>query len=180
MTRSRSRPQDTDAAGPCGGLEGNGQGSASPLRLGPLRDNLGYLSRALRSVGLKTSGAYVSDLGFLAGQMVMLGLIAANDRITQNELAGAMLMKKSQVTHLIHDLVARGLVTREEHATDRRFNALRLTSAGVQTWQRTQMRIDAHSAHMFSPLAPAERAQMATLLRKLLAHHLQESGIDFS
>lgn len=149
------------------------------LRLGPLRDNLGYLTRVMRNVSVQTSGQHVADLGHVTGQITLLGLIAANEGVTQNELARAILMSKSQVTGLIQDLVARGLVAREEHGGDRRFNTLALTAEGGKAWKKALARISRHSDELMAPLEPAERAELARLLRKLLASSLPDADIDF-
>lgn len=149
------------------------------LRLGALRDNLGYLSRVLRNVNVQSSGRHVKELGFLTGQITLLGLIAANEGVTQNELARAILMSKSQVTGLIQDLVARGLVAREEHGDDRRFNTLALTAEGTKAWKKALARITRHSDEIQTPLDAAERAELARLMRKLLAANLPDADIDF-
>ena len=139
------------------------------LKLGALENNLGYLSRMVRNVALQSSGDYVDELGFATGQITMLGLISANSGVSQNVLAQAMLMRKSQVTGLIQDLVARGYVTRGDHDADRRINTLRLTESGQQVWRSARARIDRHSASMLSGLEEAEQQELTRLLRKLLA-----------
>ncbi|MEK8052741.1 MarR family winged helix-turn-helix transcriptional regulator [Ideonella sp. DXS22W] len=149
------------------------------LKLGPLRDNLGYLTRVLRNVTQQSSARHVDDLGHATGQITMLGLIAANEGVSQNELAGAMLMRKSQVTSLIQDLVERGLVQRAEQGGDRRYNALTLTPPGQQAWKRARDRIHQHSDELLGALSPDEREQLTALVRKLLAAHLQDAEIDF-
>jgi DNA-binding MarR family transcriptional regulator len=149
------------------------------LKLGALENNLGYLSRMVRNVALQSSGDYVDELGFATGQITMLGLISANSGVSQNVLAQAMLMRKSQVTGLIQDLVARGYVTRGDHDADRRINTLRLTESGQQVWRSAKARIDRHSASMLSGLEEAEQQELTRLLRKLLAAHMDDVQIDF-
>ena len=154
-------------------------GTSRRLQLGPLRDNLGYLSRAMRTVAQQSAGDYVDELGFAAGQLTLVGLIAVNEGVTQAELARVMLIRKSQVTKLIQDLVARDLVSREEHGADRRYNTLALTEAGALIWRRAQDRIAAHSEMLLSVLDAPEREQLLQLLRKMLAAHLQHVDVDF-
>lgn len=149
------------------------------IKLGMLRDNLGYLSRMMRNVTSQSSSDYVDDLGYATGQITLLGLIAANDGIAQNDLARALLMRKSQVTGLIHDLVERGLVTRSEKGSDRRFNSLSLTKAGTQAWRQARDRITKHSDGLLAGLEPAEREELARLLRKLLAARLSDGDLEF-
>lgn len=149
------------------------------LKLGILRENLGYLSRLTRSVVMQSSAEFVDDLGYATGQITLLGLIAANDGVSQNDLARALLMRKSQVTGLLHDLVERGLVTRTEMGSDRRFNKMSLTKAGAQAWRQARDRITRHSDTVLKGLEAAEREQLARLLRKLLAANLADGDLEF-
>lgn len=149
------------------------------LKLGVLQDNMGYLSRLARNVVRHKSAEFTEGLGFATGQITILGLIAANEGVSQNDLARALLMRKSQVTGLIQDLVARGLVDRVEHGQDRRFNALALTRSGQQEWRRARDRISKHSDSVLTALSPDEAAELARLLRKLIAANLPDCDLDF-
>ena len=149
------------------------------LKLGILRENLGYLTRITRSVVTQSSGEFVDDLGYATGQITLLGLIAANDGVSQNDLARALLMRKSQVTGLIHDLVERGLVTRTEMGSDRRFNAMALTKAGALAWRQARDRITRHSNTVLKGLDAGEREQLMQLMRKVIAANLADGDLDF-
>lgn len=149
------------------------------LKLGILRGNIGYLTRVVRNVVRHSSGAFVGELGFVTGQITLLGLIAANEGVSQNDLAAALLMRKSQVTGLIQDLVERDYVIRVEMGTDRRFNALSLTRSGKQVWRRARERITCHSDSVVEALDPAERDELTRLLCKVIAHNLKDGEVDF-
>ena len=150
------------------------------LKLGALEHNIGYLTRVARSAVRQSSREFVADLGFVTGQITLLGLIAANDGVSQNDLANALLIRKSQVTGLIQDLVARGLVSRVEIAADRRFNALSLTKSGAQAWRRARERITRHSDSVVKGLTEAERTELSRLLRKVIAASIPDADIDFA
>jgi len=141
---------------------------------------MGYLSRAMRSVSEQSAEPFIGELDLAAGQLTMLGLIAANEGVTQNEIARVMLMRKSQVTKLIQDLVVRDLVAREEHGADRRYLNLKLKPGGTQLWQRAQQRIASHSEMLLDVLDEPDRQELVRLLRKMLASHLSDVGIDFN
>lgn len=149
------------------------------LKLGMLRHNMGYLTRLARNAVRQSSGDFVGDLGYATGQVTLLGLIAANRGVTQNDLARALLMRKSQVTGLIQDLVARGLVSRVEMGQDRRFNTLSLTKAGTQAWRQARQRITGHSDSVLQGLTPEERAELSRLLRKVIASNMPDADIEF-
>ena len=108
----------------------------------------------------------------------MLGLIQANDGMSQNDLSRALLMRKSQVTGMIQDLVARGYVKRIELGADRRYNALSLTKSGAQIWLAVRDRITQHNEAMLSELTVAERKKLLELLRKMVSSNLQDSDFE--
>lgn len=148
------------------------------LKLGALRDNMGFLSRVLRNMAVQSAEAYVGELNLAAGQLTMLGLIHANEGVEQNEIARVMLMRKSQVTTLIQDLVSRGWVTREEHGADRRYLKLGLTAEGEALWQRASKLVTTHSEMLLGVLDEPERKELVRLVKKMLASHLSDVGID--
>lgn len=153
--------------------------NGSRVKLGVLQHNIGYLSRLARSVVRHRSTEFVGGLGFATGQVTLLGLIAANDGISQNDLARALLIRKSQVTALIQDLVARGLVSRVEQGQDRRFNSLSLTKTGTQEWRRARERMAKHSDSVLSTLTAEESAELTRLLRKVISANLPDCDLDF-
>ncbi len=156
-----------------------GESTKRRLKLGALQHNMGYLTRLARNAVRQSSGDFVGDLGFATGQITLLGLIAANDGVSQNDLARALLMRKSQVTGLIQDLVARGLVSRVEMGLDRRFNALSLTKTGAQAWRRARERVSRHSDTVLQVLAEDERVELSRLLRKVIAANVPDADIEF-
>lgn len=149
------------------------------MKLGVLQHNMGYLTRLARNAVRQNSDAFVGELGFATGQITLLGLIAANKGVTQNDLARALLMRKSQVTGLIQDLVARGLVSRVEMGLDRRFNVLTLTRSGAQAWRQARQRITGHSESVLQCLTLDERAELSRLLRKVIAANMPDADIEF-
>jgi DNA-binding MarR family transcriptional regulator len=149
------------------------------LKLGTLRGNIGYLTRVVRNVVRHSSSAFVGELGLATGQITLLGLIAANEGVSQNDLASAMLMRKSQVTGLIQDLVERDYVARVDMGADRRFNALSLTQSGKQVWRRARACITSHSDSVVEALNLSERDELMRLLCKVIAHNFKNGEVDF-
>ena len=142
------------------------------LHLGALEDNISYLTRALRSVLQQSAEGYVGPLGLLPGEITVLSLVAANEGMSQNDLARALVVKKSQVTGLVRGLVERGHLACVESPTDRRYNALSLTPAGRGVWKQAQQALKKHNQAMLKALAAEERTELTRLLRKLLAAHI--------
>lgn len=86
----------------------------------------------------------------------------------QADLARRMRIAPRSATEVIDALCERGLIAREPSASDRRATSLVITDAGTDLLARLAR---AHPAdEVFAALAPAEREQLAELLRKVLAH----------
>lgn len=153
--------------------------TSAKVKIGSLNKNLSYLSRLVRIVTMQSGSSFFENFDFASGQKTMLYLISVNKDITQNELASALIMKKSQMTNLIADLVERKLVIRESQEDDRRFNTLRLTAKGKFICVKLESQMKMHGDHLSSPLSHQEMTQLTALLSKLLKSHLSESGIDF-
>lgn len=144
------------------------------LQPGILEDNISYLTRVVRSVAQQSTADHLGKFDLLGGQLTAMALIAANEGVSQNDLAQAMQMTKSQMTVLVQDLVVREIIDRTPSATDRRYNALTLAPKGARLWKRVREGLVAHSDGVLSVLAPGERRELVRLLQKLAAAHLGE------
>ena len=149
------------------------------LDLGVLGNNFGYLTRVARNLTQHRSGEFIDDLGFIRGQISLLGLIHANDGVSQNDLSRFLLMRKSQVTGMVQDLVARGYVKRIELGEDRRYKALSLTKSGTKAWLKASERIMQHSDTMLNSLTVAERKKLLDLLLKMVTSTIQDPDFEF-
>ncbi|MFD1912174.1 MarR family winged helix-turn-helix transcriptional regulator [Halodurantibacterium flavum] len=148
--------------------------------LGPLRENLPFLTRALRAYIRAENADFYQALDAEQGEIVVLSVIKLNPGMSQNELADALVFKKSAVTKLVKDLEARGLVERTKSATDKRFNALQLTDPGEQRYQRISTLIAAQNAALLEPFSETEREALFTYLNRLYVHlgqrHMLRTG----
>ena len=149
------------------------------LNPGVLQDNISYLTRVVRIVIQQATPEHLGDFELIGGQLTALALIAANDGVSQNDLARAMLMKKSLVTSLLLDLVMRCFVGRSASSADRRFNALSLTPQCATLWKKASDGMVQHSDTVLSSLTSVERKELRRLLQKLIATHLdaQEAAL---
>jgi len=71
----------------------------------------------------------------------------------------------------LNDLAARGLVRRSPDPGDRRRNAVRITPAGRAHLDRLEELLAGVQARLLAPLSPAERAELARLLTRVVDHH---------
>ena len=111
------------------------------MQLGPLRESLPFLTRALRAHIRGENAVFFSDFDALQGEIVVICLIGENPGASQNDIASTLVFKKSAVTKLIKSLEDRGLVRREKVAADKRYNALTLTAAGRAKHKRILRRM---------------------------------------
>ncbi len=156
------------------------QAVQSGVVLGPLRENLPFLTRALRAYIRAENAEFYAALGAEQGEIVVLSVIGLNPGMSQNDLAATLVFKKSAITKLVKDLEAKGLIERVRGETDKRFNALHLTDGGRARYERINELISAQNAALLEPFSEQERTQMFTLLNRLYAHlrqrQLQRTG----
>ncbi|WP_018786070.1 MarR family winged helix-turn-helix transcriptional regulator [Micromonospora sp. CNB394] len=92
-------------------------------------------------------------------------------RLRLSELADRMLWSRSRLSHHISRMQQRGLVTREECATDGRGSVVVLTPAGRQA---VEAAAPGHAAavrrHLIDRLTPAEVAALGTLSQRVIDH----------
>ncbi|WP_052711445.1 MarR family winged helix-turn-helix transcriptional regulator [Elstera litoralis] len=111
------------------------------------------------------------DLGPV--QFTILTLIDANPGCTQNIIAKAISIKRTNFVALLDGLEAQGLAERRPSPTDRRSHALYLTHAGQTMLADLKPRIIAHEQKFAAIMSSAE----ADLLRDLLVR-LRRVGAD--
>jgi DNA-binding MarR family transcriptional regulator len=102
--------------------------------------------------------------GLTVGQFDVLAHIGAAEGSTQQQVADALLVTKSNVCQLLDRMERTGLVERQQHG---RMNHVYLTDEGRRLYQRV---VPAHerqiAAHLAS-LSPEEQAAMLGLLRNV-------------
>ena len=107
--------------------------------------------------------------GLTIPQFDVLANLGMSDGITQQELAGRLLVTKGNVCGVLDRMESAGLVQRRADPRDRRANRLHLTERG-----RAALR-DAFPAHLgviqecLAPLSTREQAALRQLLRRVEA-----------
>ncbi|WP_421951984.1 MarR family winged helix-turn-helix transcriptional regulator [Pelagibacterium sp.] len=146
------------------------QSQPAGVNLGTLRENLPFLTRALRAYIRVENADFFADFETEQGEIAVISLIGLNPGISQNEVAATLVLKKSAVTKVIKGLEDRGLVQREKVETDKRFNALTLTSEGQDKYGRINARMSEQHDTLLAPFEMEERAQLFGLLNRLHQH----------
>jgi DNA-binding MarR family transcriptional regulator len=106
---------------------------------------------------------------------LLFPLLDAGDALGLRELARAAGVSAPTATRMVDGLEARGLVTRERSAEDRRAVRLALTEAGADAVRERRALLLARRRALFDRLAPAERRAAAKVLERLAAAY---EGVD--
>ncbi len=163
-------------------VDGTQEGRQEGVVLGPLRENLPFLTRALRAYIRAENADFFADFAAEQGEIAILSVIGLNPGISQNDLAATLVFKKSAITKLVKELEARGLVERAKVASDKRFNALELTAEGQIRYEKIFERMTTQHAAFLEPFTDEERRQFFSYLNRLYAHlgerHAQRTGLS--
>ena len=87
---------------------------------------------------------------------------------SQSDLSDRTGIYRSDLVAVITELAARDLVDRSPNPTDRRQNVITITKLGHRRLLELDKLLAAVEADFFSPLTPAERDQLTTLLTALV------------
>lgn len=104
--------------------------------MGQLAHDLPFRLRTLQALLRPDGQALIDALGIEIGEVGVLSVIGQNPGISQNDVATAVVLKKSAVTKIVSGLEERGLVARQRVSQDRRVNALTLTTDGAALLDR--------------------------------------------
>ena len=121
----------------------------------------------LARVFQKMEQASLEDIrreGLSMGQFDVLAQVGAAEGSTQQQVADALLVTKSNVCQLLDRMERAGLVRRQQHG---RTNHLYLTEEGKRLYDRVIPSHERKIAELFSALTPDEQVQLLGLLRKL-------------
>ena len=121
----------------------------------------------LARVFQKVEQASLDDIrheGLSMGQFDVLAQVGAAEGSTQQQVADALLVTKSNVCQLLDRMERAGLVERRQHG---RTNHLYLTPEGRRLYDRVIPSHERRLAELFSALSLDEQAELLALLRKL-------------
>jgi DNA-binding MarR family transcriptional regulator len=121
------------------------------------------LVRVFQKVHQRSMDQFRQD-GLSAGQFDLLALIGVAEGATQQEVADALLVTKSNVCLLLDRMEAAGLVERRQQG---RAKHLYLTAAGRALHDRVVPEHEQRIAEWMAALTPDEQAELSSMLRKV-------------
>jgi len=156
-------PADPPGASAC---ERNWAVLADDERLVLMRLLVGAHVRLNRVLGTELEEASGLPLSWYVG-MVRMGR-APEGRITMSQLAIELSLTSGGITRMVDRMTEAGLVERQHCPSDRRSIYVALTPAGLtKLAEATEAHLASLDRHLNGTLTPAERVQLAGLLRKL-------------
>ncbi|UGT43329.1 MarR family winged helix-turn-helix transcriptional regulator [Nocardia yamanashiensis] len=111
--------------------------------------------------------AAATELG--VGQHLVLKMLAEVGACSQQTLSAELRIDRSVMVNLCDDLERSGYVQRERNPRDRRSYAVTVTAAGKRRLRTAEAAVPSFLDETFAALTTDERAQLTTLLGKLLS-----------
>jgi DNA-binding MarR family transcriptional regulator len=140
---------------------------SAAVDFGPLDDSVGYLVRRAQVVVFQRFFKLFAEADVRPAQYSVLTVIERNPGLSQNQLAAALGIKKTNLVAMIDALEERGLARRLPTENDRRCHALFLTPKGGSFVARLH-RLDATlDQQLTGALSAAERRQLCEALRRM-------------
>ena len=139
----------------------------SPVDRGVLTGLIGFHLRLAQIAVFRDFATTLGALDLAPGVFAVLVLIESNTGLKQTELANAVGLDRSSMVPVIDNLERRGLVRRHAVATDRRANALRLTTAGSALLKKAKRLVAAHETRLAENLAVGERVALVAMLDRI-------------
>jgi DNA-binding MarR family transcriptional regulator len=90
--------------------------------------------------------------------------------LSMGELSARLMVTGGNVTGIVDQLEAEGLVVRKEHPSDRRAFRVQLTAAGRRLFRRMAAVHEAWIVELFEGWSPAQKTQVQALLGTLKQH----------
>ena len=123
--------------------------------------------RAIAHASHNRTNARMSAAGLSLARFRVLQALASGGQLRMNELSAALGVVPRTVTTIIDALEKDGMVARLADPADRRATLLEITEEGLTQLHRLRAVHDAAAAELFEVLTPAEKQQLAGLLRRL-------------
>jgi DNA-binding MarR family transcriptional regulator len=112
----------------------------------------------------------LEPIGLTARGWGVLSTLVESGPLTQIELATRLAIDRTAMVYLIDELEEGGLVRRVRSPDDRRAFHINLTAKGRGVQRRGAAALASARDQLLAPLVPDERAQLNTLLTRVIDH----------
>jgi len=107
----------------------------------------------------------------VAEWVVLREMYGGNDTTSPSAVAELTGLTRGAVSKLISRLLEKGLVTRKESGSDRRYQDIELTPAALAMVPKLAKLADENDREFFAGLSKSERRILTSLLKKTAAQH---------
>jgi DNA-binding MarR family transcriptional regulator len=143
--------------------------SACTGRAGPLLDHLARVSRS-------RAESVLLPLGLRPRHLIALTVLRDHGAVTQQALAGALQIDRTNLVGLLNDLEGADLIARTRSAEDRRRHLVALTDAGVRRLTEAEAALASIEDEVFGALDAEQRRTLYTLLQRATTGHMVDCG----
>jgi DNA-binding MarR family transcriptional regulator len=133
-----------------------------------------YLLRRVTDAAGRLANAHLASLGIDTRHYTVLLVVAAGAGSSQRTIADALGFDHATVVALVDALEQHGLVRRVRSREDRRANAVEVTPKGRRLLKRADALMEKCEQTFVGDLQPNERAQLTSLLERLLAFNQRD------
>jgi DNA-binding MarR family transcriptional regulator len=140
----------------------------TPWTAASLHDPL-FLMSKVGSRGSKLLAEALKPLDLRPRHIAALRFLADNGGASQRDLVDGLWSDPSSVVTLLDDFAERGLAERRRNPHDRRAYSVHLTQRGDEVLSEALRLSDAVSAAVFERLSEEQRAELATLLGRIVS-----------
>lgn len=133
-----------------------------------LDDSIGHLIRRAHQRASATFMTILADHNFTPTQFFALARLRERGELSQNRLGRLTAMDPATIQGVTRRLYGRGYIERAPDPNDRRRMVLKLSAEGHTMVERLLDGIDEVSGQILAPLAPDEREQFRSLLKRIV------------
>jgi len=131
----------------------------------------GHLIRRAQQIAVSIFADRLAASDITPVQFAILNALSDTPDMDQVTLAKRVAFDPATSGSVIGRLEAKGWLTRQAHATDRRRKLLVLTPEGLQALSNMQTAVAEVQTHILAPLNADEQKQFVDLLARLVAGH---------
>jgi DNA-binding MarR family transcriptional regulator len=134
-----------------------------------LRDQFCYcLNKVSARKKSRLESALTRELGIVLSYYSILQLLESDDSVNQNRVADEFGVDKASMVKLIDRLQEMGMIERQQSASDRRVNILKITTKGRKTLSQARKIAEREERDFLKCLTPSETKTFQGILQKLI------------
>jgi len=137
---------------------------------------VGQLLFVVQQAAQALAAERLEPLGLSPRAWGVLSTLAESGPLTQIELATTMAVDRTAMVYLLDELEEQSLVERVRHPQDRRAFLIHLTDGGRDVQRQAAAALAGAADTLLTPLDPAEREHLVSLLAKVAAHWQQANA----